>query len=81
MLKLNKLQDDVLNNGETEAPFSGKLLHNKTSGAYLCAQCGEELFDSTKKFDSGSGWPSFFQAADGKVKLRRDNSHAWCVMR
>ena len=60
----------------TEHPFTGKLLHNKESGIYRCACCGAELFDSDTKFDSGSGWPSFWDALDpSKVKLNEDLSH------
>ena len=60
----------------TEHPFTGKLLHNKESGIYRCACCGAELFDSDTKFDSGSGWPSFWDALDpSKVKLNEDISH------
>lgn len=45
----------------TEAPFSGKLLHNETKGCYLCACCENPLFDSNSKYDSKSGWPSFYK--------------------
>lgn len=62
--------------GATEAPFSGDLLDNKEPGRYLCAACGQELFSSGSKYDSGSGWPSFYEAtADGAVAERRDTSH------
>ena len=44
----------------TERPFTGKLLNNKKNGTYLCAFCGNELFSSKTKFDSGTGWPSFY---------------------
>lgn len=60
----------------TEHPFTGKLLHNKESGIYRCACCGAELFDSDTKFDSGTGWPSFWDALDpSMVKLNEDHSH------
>lgn len=60
----------------TEAPFSGALLHNKETGDYCCACCGSKLFDSTSKFDSGCGWPSFFvQSDDNNVGYQQDNSH------
>ncbi len=60
----------------TEAPFTGKLLHNKEDGIYRCACCGAELFDAKTKFDSGTGWPSFWDALDpGKVSLKEDHSH------
>ena len=58
----------------TEPPFSGKLLHEKRKGDYICAVCKEVLFDSLSKYESGSGWPSFFEAAEGKISTRIDNS-------
>lgn len=59
----------------TEAPFSGALLHNEKTGMYTCSNCNAELFDSTAKFDSGSGWPSFDRpVAEGRVKLEEDTS-------
>ena len=74
MKKLTKEQHDVLINKATERPFTGKLLNNKESGEYLCAQCGSILFDSNKKFDSGTGWPSFYDAKKGAVKFVKDGS-------
>lgn len=75
----NKLTPDqyaVLRQKGTEAPFTGKLLHNKDSGMYTCAACGAQLFSSGTKFDSGSGWPSFYDVATkGAVKLIDDTSH------
>jgi len=60
----------------TEPPFTGKYLHNKAPGVYTCACCGAELFDATTKFDSGTGWPSFWDVLDqAKVKLIEDHSH------
>lgn len=76
-MKLKKLapeQRRILKERGTEPPFTGKYLYNKEKGVYMCASCGSELFSSDKKFDSGSGWPSFFAAAAG-VSLRADNSH------
>ena len=54
----------VLREAGTEAPFSGALLHNKDTGTYKCAACGRDLFASDVKFDSGSGWPSFYDPID-----------------
>lgn len=73
--RLTNQQYDVLRKKGTEAPFSGKLLHNTESGSYLCAACGAELFDSKTKFDSGSGWPSFYDVKNSKnVWLNEDKS-------
>jgi len=68
-------QKHVMFDKGTEAPFSGKLLHEKRSGEYHCANCGTVLFRSDTKFDSGSGWPSFTEPANREhVKLTQDNS-------
>ncbi|PLY03969.1 MAG: peptide-methionine (R)-S-oxide reductase [Desulfuromonas sp.] len=59
----------------TEAPFSGRYWNNHTQGIYRCICCGLELFSSAAKFDSGTGWPSFFQAiADEHIAQRQDRS-------
>lgn len=73
--KLTDEEYEVLRNKGTEAPFSGKLLHEKRKGKYVCKVCGNELFSSDAKFDSGTGWPSFDQALPGAVLLRNDASH------
>jgi peptide-methionine (R)-S-oxide reductase len=60
----------------TEPPFSGKYDGCKSTGIYKCVCCDAMLFDSEHKFDSGSGWPSFFRALNGDtVELRKDESH------
>lgn len=59
----------------TEHPFSGTLLHNEQLGSYHCVCCGNELFNSSTKFDAGCGWPSFYQAIANKVKYQPDNTH------
>ncbi|CAH8594765.1 unnamed protein product [Schistosoma rodhaini] len=58
---LNPEQYRVARLKGTEAPFTGEYYHNKEKGEYLCVCCGSKLFDSSSKFDSGSGWPSFYQ--------------------
>lgn len=66
----------ILRDAGTEPAFSGQLLYNKKTGVYRCAACGNELFHSTHKFDSGSGWPSFYDVAQyGAVELGSDDSH------
>lgn len=73
---LTEDQKKVLFACDTEMPFSGALLHNKEDGDYTCANCGKKVFDSGTKFDSGSGWPSFYEPANTKaVNLREDNTH------
>ena len=65
----------VLRQGGTERPFTGDLLHVEDSGEFRCAACGEALFDSESKFDSGSGWPSFTRPVDeSAVDERTDTS-------
>ena len=66
----------ILREKGTEMAFTGKLLHNKEKGMYVCAGCGTQLFSSDAKFDSGTGWPSFDESANTKnVELKRDSSH------
>ena len=66
----------VLRESGTERPFSGKYVHKKDDGFYHCAACGARLFSSETKFDSKSGWPSFWKAhADGNVREERDTSY------
>lgn len=57
-------------------PFSGKLCYNKEKGIYTCAACKQELFSSDEKFESGTGWPSFYEViSSGNVQLLKDDSH------
>lgn len=66
----------ILREKATEVPFTGKFLHNKTEGTYVCMACGNPLFSSDTKFDSGSGWPSFYDVINqGAVTLHHDTSH------
>ncbi len=73
--KLSPEQYHILREKGTEAPFSGKLLKNKANGTYVCAACDQELFSSDTKFDSGTGWPSFYDVKNSKnLRLEDDNS-------
>lgn len=65
----------VLREKGTERPGSGKYLHFNEQGVYECAACGNKIFDSDAKFDSGCGWPSFDKAIPGSVKIQKDFSH------
>jgi len=73
--KLTPEQYQVLRQKGTEAPFSGKLLHEDKDGFFRCAACGNALFSSDAKFDSGTGWPSFDQALPGAVNTVVDDAH------
>ena len=73
--KLTPKQFHVLREKGTEAPGTGKFLYNKEAGEYICAGCGEILFSSKEKFDSGSGWPSFHKANSNTIILKEDASH------
>jgi peptide-methionine (R)-S-oxide reductase len=73
--KLTPEQYHVLREKGTEEPFTGKLLHEKRSGDFVCAACGAVVFKSDTKFDSGSGWPSFYDPANTEaVHLTEDTS-------
>lgn len=67
-------QYKILREKGTEAPFSGKLLHMDKEGTYQCAACGNPLFSSDAKFDSGTGWPSFDEALPGAIRQIPDTS-------
>jgi peptide-methionine (R)-S-oxide reductase len=74
--ELSPEQYQVLRKAGTERAFTGKYVNNHDDGTYRCAACGNVLFDSTTKFESGSGWPSFYEpmVADA-VELIEDRSH------
>lgn len=74
--KLTGEQYEVTQNKGTERPFTGEYVDLKDDGTYQCVCCGAELFSSEHKYDSGSGWPSFWLAlAADNVKTIRDTSH------
>lgn len=73
--ELSPEQYRVLRQKGTEAAFTGELYENKKEGVYRCAGCGEELFSSDVKYDSGSGWPSFYlPVAEDKIDEKTDRS-------
>ena len=74
--KLSSEQFYITRKGGTERPFSGKYLDNKENGIYICVCCETELFDSDKKYNSNSGWPSFTEPlSDHLIKSLEDRSH------
>lgn len=84
--KMNKTEEEwkkiltpeqyrVLREKDTEMAFTGKFFKTKERGMYKCAACGNPLFPSDTKFDSGTGWPSFDKALPGAVELKEDTTH------
>ena len=74
--ELSPEQYAVLREAATERPWSGEYVSEKGDGTYACAACGNELFDSGTKYESGSGWPSFWdQVSPGAVERVEDRSH------
>ena len=73
--KLTPEQYEILRKKGTEAPFSSPLLNSKDHGMFSCVVCGNKLFFSDTKFDSGTGWPSFDQAIPGSVEFHEDTEH------
>jgi len=72
--KLTPEQHHILKEHGTERPGSSPLNYEKRTGRFMCAGCGAELFDSDTKYESGSGWPSFYQAKPGAVTTTSDTS-------
>lgn len=74
--RLTPEQYQVLRKAGTEPPFTGELLSVKDDGTFTCAACGLELFDASTKYESGSGWPSFWASlGSDRVSLHQDRSH------
>ena len=74
--RLSDEQYAVCRRKGTEPPFTGKYVHCKDDGVYRCVCCDAELFDATTKFDSGTGWPSFFEpVARERIGYHEDRSH------
>src|SRR3989344_491594 len=72
--RLSPEEYQVLREKGTEAPFSGKYVHEKAGGTYVCVACGNPLFSSDAKFDSGTGWPSYDEALPGAIETHHDAS-------
>lgn len=74
--RLTPIQYAVTQEAATEPPFTGVYWDNHAAGAYRCVVCHEPLFDAGTKFESGTGWPSFYDVAEkGRVKKKSDFSH------
>ena len=72
---LSQEQFEVTQNCGTEPPFSGELLYEKRNGIYSCVVCDFALFESDKKYESGTGWPSFYDALEDTISTKEDNSY------
>ncbi len=73
--KLSHEEYHILREKGTEPAFTGKYYNNKRRGIYYCKACGNRLFESDKKYDSRTGWPSFFDVSKDAVELKPDNSY------
>ena len=74
LAKLSDIARDVTQNKGTEAPFTGKYVDEHSDGSYHCVVCGQKLFESGTKFESGTGWPSFDRAIPGSVEMIDDST-------
>ena len=77
--KLTLEQYEICRNKGTEPPFSGEYLNTKTTGTYHCMCCGNALFNSEKKFDSGTGWPSFCDSIDVQSVITQEDLSMFVV--
>jgi peptide-methionine (R)-S-oxide reductase len=75
--ELTPQQYQVTRRKDTEPPFSGRYWNTKTPGIYRCVCCGEPLFDSATKFDSGTGWPSFYAPVDDSSVSEKEDRTLW----
>lgn len=75
--RLTEEEYRVLREEGTERPWSSQLNDEKRAGVFVCAGCGQPLFDAGMKFDSGTGWPSFFTAIEGALETKRDFKLVW----
>lgn len=73
--RLTPEEFEVTQKAGTEAPFTGQYWDEHADGSYTCKVCGQELFNSEYKFESGSGWPSFDRAVPGSIVMKTDSSH------
>lgn len=71
--KLSTEEYHILREKDTEPAFSGKYYNTKARGIYYCKACGNKVFESDKKFNSGTGWPSFFDVIEDAVELKPDD--------
>ncbi|WP_255191208.1 peptide-methionine (R)-S-oxide reductase MsrB [Natronobeatus ordinarius] len=73
--RLSEEEYRILREAGTEPPFSGEYVDHEDDGTYTCAGCGATLFDAGTKFESGCGWPSFYDTDDDRIETRTDTSH------
>jgi peptide-methionine (R)-S-oxide reductase len=73
--ELDEQEREVMEKCGTEPAFSSDLLEEDREGVFKCKKCGQELFDSSTKYKSGTGWPSFWNAKKDAVEIRKDTSH------
>jgi len=75
--RLNAMEFTVTQQGGTEPPFTGRYHATKTPGTYHCVVCGKPLFSSQTKYDSGTGWPSFYAPVDEKAVATKEDRTLW----